>query len=128
MKGFTLIEVMVSMVIVAIALTIIMGSFSGGLKSKFKAREYDRAIELAEDKMDELLLSPTLELGTLEGEFDSGYTWVAAITDALPEPDEDTEDTEKPVELFAIRVEIQWGMEERKKTYAIETAYLPQAK
>jgi general secretion pathway protein I len=56
-SGFTLLEVLVATLIMAIAVTGLLSSITTSLRSAAKLTDYDRAAMLARQKMDELLLS-----------------------------------------------------------------------
>ena len=54
-KGFTLIETLVAVMILAISLVVVMQLFSGGLKSNKVSNDYLYGIFHAREKMEELL-------------------------------------------------------------------------
>ena len=95
--GFTLIEVIVAIAILAIMLVTIMQLFSGGLKASRTSCNYTRAIVHAKDKMEEVLAKP--EQGS--GKFDDGFEWTSTI-----EPYKEPEDTQ--FKLMKIIVKISW--------------------
>jgi general secretion pathway protein I len=68
-KGFTLLEVMVAIVILGLGLTIVFELFSGGLRSVEISNDYSNAVILANKKMGELSLKEKLEVGKEEGDF-----------------------------------------------------------
>ncbi len=124
-KGFTLIEVLVSMMVMVVCLTVIMGLFSGGLRSKSRAEKYNTAVELAREKMEEVLASEGGDPGVQSGEFDDGYRWKVTVGDDLM--DQGT-DSLKPVKqtrsLYPVTVDISWVRGEKEKVYTINTIYL----
>jgi general secretion pathway protein I len=62
-RGFTLLEVMVATLIMAIAVAGLMGAISTSLRNAARLTDHDRAVLLAHQKMDELLLATGLEKG-----------------------------------------------------------------
>ncbi|GBE06068.1 MAG TPA: type II secretion system protein [Nitrospirae bacterium] len=70
-NGFTLIEVIVSLVILSVSLVLIMQLFSGGLQASRTACDFTRAIVHAKGKMEELSLDPV----SGSGEFEDGFKW-----------------------------------------------------
>ena len=77
-KGFTLLEVMVAVAILAIALVTLLGSQSRSLSVDEVARFQTRAALLARDRMTRLLLEDPAGLGADEGDFGDrapGYFW-----------------------------------------------------
>jgi len=62
-RGFTLLEVLVATLIMAIAVAGLMGAISASLRNAARLTEHDRAVLLGHQKMDELLLATNLEKG-----------------------------------------------------------------
>ena len=58
-RGFTLLEVLVATLIMAIAVTGLLSSVSTSMRSAGKLTDYDRAAILARQKMDEFLIATT---------------------------------------------------------------------
>lgn len=120
-KGFTLIEVMVSMMVMAITLTVIMSLFSGGLQSKKRAEDYIKAVELADSKIQETLLNQSLEPGVQEGDFDNGYSWRVEIITEMPEIPDDKIIIQESQKTYTINIDIKWKQGDLEKTYTIST-------
>jgi general secretion pathway protein I len=74
-KGFTLIEVIVSLAILSICLVIVMQLFSGGLRASRASCDYTRAVVHAKEKMEELTAEPVQD----SGEFDDGFRWESEL-------------------------------------------------
>jgi general secretion pathway protein I len=71
-RGFTLLEVMVASLIMAIAVGGLMSGISLSLKNASRVTDYDRATLLAKRKMDALLLDTHLpRMVPIGGDFDS---------------------------------------------------------
>src|SRR5580700_571980 len=67
-RGFTLLEVLVATMIMAIAVTGILAALSTSLRSAARLTDYDRAALLGRQKMDELLIANKLpKLTPFEG-------------------------------------------------------------
>lgn len=60
-RGFTLLEVLVATLIMAVAITGLLSSLSTSLRSAARLTDYDRAALLARQKMDELLISSKVQ-------------------------------------------------------------------
>jgi len=74
-RGFTLLEVLVATLIMAIAIAGLMSALNTSLRSAARLTDYDRAALLARQKMDELLIAERLPRGTVfEG------TWGREVT------------------------------------------------
>jgi type II secretion system protein I len=70
--GFSLLEVLVATLIMGIAVTTLLVGLSQSVRNAARLAEHDRAAMLARNKMNELLLDPSLPFtGTVEGKFDS---------------------------------------------------------
>ena len=126
--GFTLIEVLTAMMILAIAMVTILQLFSGGLRSAAVAGEYTRAVFHAREKMAELLLYDEMQDAALEGTFDDGYSWRAEIRYLNPEPvaAEDVGSVSEPkwpLDLFDISVEVAWDAGLRERRFRIQTVH-----
>ena len=117
-KGFTLIEILVAMSVLAISLVVILQLFSGGLKSVRLSNQYTRAIFYAREKMEEILLTEDLEEGRQEGESEEPLGWRAEIV--LIEP-EDDEASKLPFDTLQIMVDVMWHEGEKEKHFQIST-------
>jgi general secretion pathway protein I len=124
-RGFTLIETLVAVMILAISLVVVMQLFSGGLKANRIANDYLYGIFHAREKMEELLLMPELLPGSLSGEFDDGYQW-RAVVDLIGEEiiEGEAEAPKLPVSTLGIHLEILWTSGLWEKRYAISTTAL----
>jgi len=124
-RGFTLIETLVAMMIMAICLVVILQLFSGGLKAGRLSDDYTRAVFYARAKMEELLLAKTLTDGVLEGEFGGGYKWKALIMKVEPQNEDQNEDKDEdlkmPVDTYGIKVDVTWFEGNREKNFEIST-------
>lgn len=79
-KGFTLMEIMVSVLVLAIALTVIMQLLAGGLRSEKLSEDYLKAVVCARSGMESIMLKKALAAKTLTGTCEGGYHWQAVIT------------------------------------------------
>lgn len=84
-EGFTLLEVMVAVAIIAIALTALLGSHSQSVSLAGEAKFYTTASLLAQQKMAELELAGFDDLVNDRGDFGEefpGYRWEVKIDNA----------------------------------------------
>ena len=86
-RGFTLLEVLVATLIMAIAVAGLMGAISTSVRNAARLTDHDRAVLLGRQKMDELLLSNGLPKGVpIEGNWGPDATggiqmgWRARLT------------------------------------------------
>jgi general secretion pathway protein I len=68
-RGFTLLEVLVALAVMAIALTVLLRLVSGTLRLERAAHDYSRALAVAQARISELSLeeAPTSRVGEAEG-------------------------------------------------------------
>jgi general secretion pathway protein I len=127
-KGFTLIETLVAMMLLAISLVVIFQLFSGGLRSGKMSDDYTRAIFYAREKMEEYLLADDFQEGIFEGTFDENYRWLADIK--LVKSEDENEDEEKPslIDLFNVDVQVFWPVGGREKKFQISTLKITEKK
>lgn len=80
-RGFTLLEVLVATLIMAIAVTGLLSSLSTSLRSAARLTDYDRAVLFAHQKMDELMITSTKlpKLTPFEGNWSPEVTGGQAI-------------------------------------------------
>mgnify|MGYP001492371544 CR=1 FL=1 len=123
-RGFTLIETLVAISILAVSLTVLMQLFSGGLKSSRLSDEYTRGIFYARERMDEILLARQLSAGIISGEYGDGYKWRA---EAAPLPLPGAKDVRLPLQGFTVNVSVSWETGGREKQFALSAIKLVEA-
>ena len=116
--GFTLIEILVAISILAISLVVILQLFSGGLKSSRLSDEYTRGIFHAREKMGEVLLSKDLSEGETEGAFADSFRW-KCLVERIERAEEDEE--KLPFNMFNIKVDIIWDVGDKEKRFQVST-------
>jgi general secretion pathway protein I len=86
-RGFTLLEVLVATVVMAIAVAGLMSAISSSLRNAARLTDHDRAALLGRQKMDELLVATGLEKGVpFQGTWGPEATggsemgWIARLT------------------------------------------------
>jgi prepilin-type N-terminal cleavage/methylation domain-containing protein len=83
-KGFTLVEILATFVLIAIILPAVMEGISLSMKLGAKSKRQIEAAALAETKLAEFVLSGDYDSGNQSGEFDddeSGYKWSLEVED-----------------------------------------------
>jgi general secretion pathway protein I len=122
-RGFTLLEVLVATVIMAIAITGLLSALSTSMRSAARLTDYDRAALLGRQKMDELLIATKApKLAPFEGTWgpevagDLRSGWIARITPFdVPSP-------KGPGMPYLERIELQiwWMSGEKRRTLSLE--------
>jgi len=89
-QGFTLLEVLVSLTVLALGAALVLSLISGSLGNIRKVQLKSRTIEHAQTVMETVLLDKSIEEPTtLTGDFEDGTRWSARIEDyEFPESDE----------------------------------------
>lgn len=122
-RGFTLLEVLVASVIMAIAVSGVLSALSSSMRNASRLTDYDRSAMLGRRKMDELLLDRKLpKMVVLEGRYDPRLTnnresgWRARIQpwEMLPNPGAGA------LVLDRIQLEVWWMEGDRRKVFALE--------
>jgi len=120
-RGFTLIETLIAISVLAISIVVLLQLFSGGLKSSKLSDEYTRGIFHAREKMDEILLAAELNEGVIDGKFDDGFRWSA---EARHLDIEEAKDVRLPFRAFNIDVNVMWDADGREKHFTISATKL----
>ena len=107
--GFTLLEVMVAMAIIAIALTAVLGSQSQSVSLASEAKFNTTAPLLAQSKIAEIEVAEQDDLAGGSGDFGEdfpGYTWELSMEDIIFEEPENVSDLLKRIDL-----KVSWSEE-----------------
>jgi type II secretory pathway pseudopilin PulG len=83
-KGFTLVEILATFVLIALIIPVVMEGISLSMKLGIKSKKQIEAAALAETKLAEFVLSGDYESGDQSGKFDddeSGYKWNLEVED-----------------------------------------------
>lgn len=122
-SGFTLLEVLVAALIMAIAVTGLLSTLSTSMRNAGRLTDYDRAALLARQKMDELLITPKLPKNTvMAGAWDSvaaaglNAGWRARVSTYEHPP---AAPAGTPV-LERIELEIWWISGGQRRTFSLD--------
>ena len=111
LRGYTLIEVIVAFAILALALTLLLGTLSGAARQVRWADEAGRAALHAQSLLDQVGVGEALQPGHRDGDFEQGrYRWsldVAPYQDPLLPPPVAV-DLSAP-RLLQVSLTVQWG-------------------
>jgi general secretion pathway protein I len=124
--GFSLLEVLVAFVILALVGTALFRLFSGALGNATLADEYSRATLYAESRLAAVSVEAPLKESTLQGNSDDGrYAWTAVIAQYTPPgstPDLDSAAPAMPVRLWNLAVTVTWpGAPGNERSVALST-------
>jgi len=107
-KGFTLLEVMIAVALIAIALTTLLGSQSQSVSFANSAKFETMAALLAQSKMSEITVQKPDELTNDSGDFGDdypGYAWEVNVSDIVIPGMDNISDYLKQVDLT-----VTWGV------------------
>ena len=115
-KGFTLLEILVALAILATAVTIIFQLFSAGLRNIAVSEDVVSAAVRAEAKMREVLSNEELTENSWTETTTDGYTFAVNITEALQEKTDSL-----PVQVLQIDLAITWTKNSRERSLRLKT-------
>jgi general secretion pathway protein I len=123
-RGFTLLEMIVATTIMGIAVAGLLSGISGATRNAIHLRDYDRVVQLARVKMNDLLSDPKVRSNvTLQGQFDPGLTgglecgWRAVITVAEKSP----QPVEGDFSIDRVQLEISWVSAGQRRAFQMDT-------
>lgn len=116
--GFTLIENLVAITVLAISLVAVFQLFSGSLKSIKASDDYTRGIFHARELLEEVSLSEQISEGELKGKFDDGYRWK---TEIRRREGVQGRQARSRLELFEIKVSVLWDSLGAEKRFELMT-------
>lgn len=124
-RGFTLLEVVVAFVVLALALTTLFQIFSAGLARAGELDEYTRALAVAESKLAAAGVETPLQEGETAGETpDRAFSWRVAVR-RDPETMEMAKTRTIPLELYRVEVKVAWRMADgRNRELRLDTLQL----
>jgi len=85
--GFTLLEVLVAFVVLALVGGMLLQLFQGGLRNIDSGRHITHASLLAKSKLTELQAITNIESGDFEGRFDETYSWRLSLEPYVQDAD-----------------------------------------
>jgi general secretion pathway protein I len=125
-RGFSLLEVLVAFVILALVGTALFRLFSGSLNNASAADDYSRAALVAESILAEAASARPLRVATQQGTVDDGRiewtTRVALYTPPGVNPDAERGSEMLPVRLYRVSAEVAFpAMSGGKRTLVLST-------
>ena len=117
-QGFTLLEVLVALAILAMAVTLVLQLFSTNLRSIIASEDYVRAAMVADARMREISQADDLEQGSWE-EVDGPYAMKVVISEALQEKTDLL-----PLRLLQVELTLNWRKGLRSRSMTLRTARL----
>jgi general secretion pathway protein I len=123
-RGFTLLEMLVATTVMGVAIAGLMSGLSNSTRNAARLRDYDRAVQLARLRMNDLLADMRLPRNSiLEGQFAPEITggipagWRARVTKAERSPSPSLGD----FTLDRIELEVWWMSGTQRRTMQLES-------
>jgi general secretion pathway protein I len=102
-SGFTLLEILVALVIFALAFGVLAQIMQTGLRQSAGAQSVAGATLLARSELARVGIEVPLQVGRAEGETEDGMRWQTEI-EVVEGPDED-----QSLALYQVQVTVAWG-------------------
>jgi len=115
-KGFTLLEILVALAILATAVTIIFQLFSASLRNIAVSEDVVAASVRAEAKMREVLSKEELAEDSWTENTDDGYTFAGNISETLQQKTDSL-----PIQLLQIDVAMTWTKNSKERSLRLKT-------
>lgn len=114
-RGFTLIEIIVSFAILALGLGLAMQIATGAMRNAKRAAERTEAALYAKSLLDSAGVGERLEEGESSGDFGDDYRWTLSVTkhEIEQEGPSPIDPSMSPVQLYRLELRVEWG--ERKQ-------------
>jgi general secretion pathway protein I len=121
-RGFSLIEILVAFVILAMSLSVIFRIFSGGLRNVALSEDYARAVLVAESQLAAVGVSEPLVRGVTTGEWDQRFRWQRVIEQYLPW--EQGKELPASLQAFQVSVNVDWEHAGRQREITLNSVRL----
>jgi general secretion pathway protein I len=119
-QGFTLLEVIISFAILAIAWQVLFGSFSTSLLATERYEASRTALMLARSTLSGLETQATLAVSDTSGRFDNGFQWHVVIAPYRAAES----DTQLPLVAREVTVTVSWGTGSGQSEISLTTVRL----
>jgi general secretion pathway protein I len=121
-SGYTLIEVLVAFMILALALTVLMRIFSGGLRNVSVSSDYAMATLIAESRLAAAGIDTPLKPGETAGTEGERFQWTVSVQDYEPWPG--YRSAAKDVDAYHVTVTVEWPHGDNTRRVGLSTVRL----
>ncbi len=125
--GFTLLEVIVALVIAAVAMAVLFSGAATGLRATHLSGDTMKAVSLARSHLAMVGRARPLVPGEQSGEDGDGFHWRLRITPLASVPFEDAQNSAAAsgspprLVLFAVAVAVSWSMDGGTRQVVLDT-------
>ena len=120
--GYTLIEVLVAFMILALALTVLMRIFSGGLRNVSVSSDYAVATLIAESRLAAAGIDVPLTPGEMSGTEGERFEWTVSVQDYQPWPG--YRSAAKGIDAYRVTVTVEWPHGDNTRRIGLSTIRL----
>lgn len=103
-QGFSLIEVIAAIMLLAIAFTVLMKVAGASIRLTQNATDHSEAAMWARSLLDSAFVGEPITPGTTSGQFDRRFRWQLKVT-----PWNQTAVPNAPMQLYQLDLEVMWG-------------------
>ena len=121
-SGYTLVEVLVAFVILALALTVLLRIFSGGLRNVSVSSDYATATLIAESRLAATGIDVPLRPGESSGSEGERFEWTVSVQDYQPWPG--YRSAAKGVDAYRVTVTVEWPHGDNTRRVGLSTVRL----
>jgi general secretion pathway protein I len=121
-SGYTLIEVLVAFMILALALTVLLRIFSGGLRNVSVSSDYATATLIAESRLAAAGIDMPLAPGEISGTEGERFEWTVSVQDYQPFPG--YRSAIKGVDAYRVTVKVEWPHGDNTRSVGLSTVRL----
>lgn len=126
-RGFSLLEILVAFVLLALAMAVLMQIFSSSLNGATIADRYAKATMIAESKLAAAGVEDALKEGSSSGTFDDIFSWVVDVKPST-EPSTDASGANLDqilfVKLFEVTTTVSFAANDRRTDKNLRTVTL----
>jgi general secretion pathway protein I len=123
-QGFSLIEILVAFMILAMSLTVIFRIFSGGLRNVSLSEDYARAVLVAESQLATAGVTEPLQRGVTSGEWDRRFSW-ERVVEPYQAWEQDRELAAR-VQAYRVTVSVDWKHAGKTRQVSLSSVRLKQ--
>lgn len=121
-RGFTLIEIVVALLVLAIASAVIFEGFSVGFRNARTADDFAQAVLIAQSKLAPAGVAEPLSAGVTSGEELDKYAWTVRVDPV--EVALEAGATPSELEPFLLAVDVTWSDGGTERTVSLSTLRL----
>lgn len=123
-RGFTLIEVMAAIMLLAIAFTALLKVAGASTELTQNAANHSAAAMWARSMLDSTFVTAPAQVGHSSGRFDRKFTWQL---DVSPWVNASASSVPEPLQLYQLDLEVFWGPNDHPRSAHFRTLHLAMA-